>query len=506
LEKSVHGSGKDSVPSAGRAGDVSAEWASAEGEASSRRRRPSFDALQRVTRLLRSFLEAGAQPVDAASIGVLRLGFGAVMVWELLRFFALERIDRYYVQPRLLFPYYGFGWLEPLPGAWMHGLFALLILLAALICLGLWYRVATVLFFVGYTYTFLLDQTNYQNHLYLFCLIALLLALTDAHRAFSLDARRGKLPSHVPRWQPALFAFQVAVVYSFAALNKLDAEWLSGAPMSIGLGEGQTAPWALSLVAHPIAGRLLAWSGLAIDLASVPLLLWPRTRLVMYGLLAVFHVVNSQLFNIGVFPWFMLVATTIFFSPSWPRTLLPFSLGREPAPGSSRSGEFGPLCRLFVLTYVALQLLLPLRRHLYPGNTAWTLDGQYFSWTMKLAARRGEARLFVTDSAGQVAEIPLEHFLTAKQIGKLAYTPDMILTFTHYALRHLRPGDRLRWHSRASLNGRPLQPFVEEDGSRLAQREVSLRPTDFVHPLEHALGSDPRALLSAAREGPRSSR
>jgi hypothetical protein len=443
--------------------------------------------------VLRKLLEAGARPVDAASIGVFRIGFGAAMVWELLRFFALERIDRYYVHPRVLFPYFGFGWLEPLPGAWMHGLFALLVLLAALICLGLWYRVATALFFVGYTYTFLLDQTNYQNHLYLFCLIALLLSLTDAHRAFSVDAYRRELSSHVPRWQPALFAFQVGVVYSYAALNKLDAEWLSGAAMTIGLGEGQTAPWALTLLAHPIAGKLLAWSGLAIDLAGVPLLLWRRTRLHMYGLLAVFHLANSQLFSIGVFPWFMLVGTTIFFSPSWPRTLLPFLVRKDLARGSLRIGEFGPLCRILVFTYVALQLLVPLRRHLYPGNPAWTLDGQYFSWTMKLASRQGEARLFVTDSAGQVAEIPLEHFLTAKQIGKLAYTPDMILTFTHYALRHLHPGDRLRWYSRASLNGRPLQPFVEEDGTRLARREVSLRPTDFVHALEQSLPSDPLA-------------
>jgi hypothetical protein len=225
----------------------------------------------------------------------------------------------------------------------------------------------------------------------------------------------------------------------------------------------------------------------------------------MYSLLAVFHLVNSQLFSIGVFPWFMLAGTTIFFSPSWPRALLPSSLEKDPARGSWRIGEFGPLCRIFVFTYVTLQLLLPLRRHLYPGNPAWTLDGQYFAWTMKLASRRGEARLFVTDSAGQVAEIPLEHFLTAKQIGKLAYTPDMILIFTHYALRHLKPGDRLRWYSRASLNGRPLQPFVYEDGSRLAQREVSLRPTDFVHPLEQSLPSDPRALLSVARDGQPSS-
>jgi vitamin K-dependent gamma-carboxylase len=499
----VHGSATDSVLP-GRAGGVSApsELASAEGEIPSRRRHPSADVRQRIAGALRSLLEAGAHPVDAASMGVFRIGFGAVMVWELLRFFELERIDRYYVRPRVLFPYYGFGWLEPLPGAWMHGLFALLVVLAALICLGLWYRIATALFFVGYTYTFLLDQTNYQNHLYLFCLIALLLSLTDADRAFSFDARRRHLPSQVPRWQPALFAFQVGVVYSFAALNKLDAEWLSGAAMRIGLGEGQTAPWALALLAHPLADKLLAWSGLAIDLVSVPLLLWPRTRLLMYGFLAVFHLTNSQLFSIGVFPWFMLAATTIFFSPSWPRALLPAWLRSGPTPGSSGIGEFGPLCRIFVFTYVTLQLLLPLRRHLYPGDPAWTLDGQYFSWTMKLAARRGEARLFVTDFAGQVAEIPLDHFLTAKQIGKLAYTPDMILTFTHYARRHLQPGDRLRWYSRASLNGRPPQPFIEEDGDRLAQHEVSLRPTDFVHPLEHALPSDPRALLSVARDEP----
>ena len=46
------------------------------------------------------------------------------------------------------------------------------------------------LFAVGYTYFFLIDQAQYQNHYYLICLVSTLMILVPAHRALSLDAQR----------------------------------------------------------------------------------------------------------------------------------------------------------------------------------------------------------------------------------------------------------------------------------------------------------------------------
>jgi vitamin K-dependent gamma-carboxylase len=422
-------------------------------------------------------------PVDAASLAVVRIGFGTLMLFELWRHFSLGRIERYFVQPRLLFPYYGFGWLEPLSATNMRLLFAVLMLLSVLIALGLAYRWASLLFFFGYSYTFLLDQSNYQNHLYLHCLLAFLLACVDANRALSVDALLDRRGNHfVPLWQVRLVAFQLALPYAFGGLNKLSAQWLSGAAQALEL-----APMArhfdLPFLATPLASKLTAWGGLCIDLLAVPLLCTKRGRLPMYLVLLVFHLTNSQLFSIGVFPWFMIVATTLFFPPDWPRRLLD-RLRRPSAPLRS-CGEQKPVSGLtlgLLCGYAALQVLLPVRRVFYPGDTTWRHEARYFSWDMKLNVRRGDIALLARDREGRAQPIPLERFLTPKQIEHLSYTPDMVVIFSKFATARLPPGGQhtLHWSSRLSLNGAPPRPFIVEDAAFVARQEVSLWPTAIV--------------------------
>ncbi len=48
--------------------------------------------------------------------------------------------------------------------------------------------VRAALFFVAFTYVFLLEKAKYLNHLYLFSLIAFLMISVSAHRSASLDA------------------------------------------------------------------------------------------------------------------------------------------------------------------------------------------------------------------------------------------------------------------------------------------------------------------------------
>src|SRR5439155_232122 len=104
--------------------------------------------------------------------------------------------------PAFHFTYLGFGWVRPWPDGWMLVHFALLGALVGCIALGLWYRVAALLFAFGFGYVFLLEQARYQNHLYLAGLLALLLACLPAERVWSLDAWRKPAASLsvVPAW------------------------------------------------------------------------------------------------------------------------------------------------------------------------------------------------------------------------------------------------------------------------------------------------------------------
>jgi vitamin K-dependent gamma-carboxylase len=63
-------------------------------------------------------LAAGAfAPVDAASLVCFRLAFGAVMAWEVFRYFSNGWIAADYVEPAFPFKYFGFEWVRPWPGA-----------------------------------------------------------------------------------------------------------------------------------------------------------------------------------------------------------------------------------------------------------------------------------------------------------------------------------------------------------------------------------------------------
>ncbi len=128
-------------------------------------------------------------PRDASSLAALRVLFGLLMTGSIVRYFANGWIDRFYVGRRYHFTYWGFGWVEPLPEAGMYVLFGVMGLAALCITLGLFYRVATVTFFVLFTYVHLLDVTNYLNHYYLVSLLSLRLCVLPLHRGASLDAR-----------------------------------------------------------------------------------------------------------------------------------------------------------------------------------------------------------------------------------------------------------------------------------------------------------------------------
>ena len=111
-----------------------------------------------------------------ASLAVFRIAFGSLLLWEVWKYVANGWIARYYVDPAFHFTYYGFEWVRPWPGPWMYVHVTVLGVLAACIALGACYRLAAGLFFLGFSYLFLLEQARYLNHLYLVCLLGFLLA------------------------------------------------------------------------------------------------------------------------------------------------------------------------------------------------------------------------------------------------------------------------------------------------------------------------------------------
>ncbi len=240
------------------------------------------------------------------------------MLWEVYRYFSYGWISRYFVEPAVTFTYYGFSWVKPWPGRGMYIHFVVLGLAAAFVMVGFLYRIAAPVFFLAFTYSFLLDQTRYLNHLYLVCLVGFLMCFLPAERAFSVDALlRPKIHTDVvPAWTLWLLRAQVGIPYFFGGIAKLNRDWvLGGEPMRTWLRPLTKMP----ALGHIFASERVVYSfvigGLLLDLLVVPLLLWRRTRPFALAAAILFNLINAVIFDIGIFPWLMLGALLIFFSP-----------------------------------------------------------------------------------------------------------------------------------------------------------------------------------------------
>ena len=191
-------------------------------------------------------------PVDISFLVFFRILFGGIMLWEVYRYFTYGWITRYFIEPAINFTYYGFSWVKPWPGRGMYIHFFVLGLAAACVMVGFLYRIAAPVFFLAFTYSFLLEQTRYLNHFYLVCLISFLMCFLPAERAFSVDALlRRKIRSAVaPAWTLWLLRVQVGIPYFYGGIAKLNSDWIHG-------GEPMRT-WLRPLTRIPAFGHIFA--------------------------------------------------------------------------------------------------------------------------------------------------------------------------------------------------------------------------------------------------------
>ena len=168
------------------------------------------------------------KPVSITPLVRFRIAFGLLMFASLIRFWYRGWIETIYITPSFHFSYSGFEWVRSLGNPGMYILFSVVIISSLLIALGLFYRIASVLFFIGFTYIELIDVTTYLNHYYFISLIAFLMIWLPANRKFSGDVyfKMVRSSAVVPAWTVNIIRFQLAVVYIFAGLAKLNYDWL----------------------------------------------------------------------------------------------------------------------------------------------------------------------------------------------------------------------------------------------------------------------------------------
>ena len=372
----------------------------------------------------------------------------------------------------MLFKYKHFEWIDPWPGIGLYVHWTVLTIAAIAVMVGYRYRLALFVFTVGFAYAFLLDEALYLNHYYMVILFCIVMLFVPANAYLSLDARRDAsiASKTIPRWAIIVLIIQLEIILMHAGLVKLNPDWLNLEPLRMWMQESRpNFPPFFTTLTNDLGIAMGAYGAILLHLVGAPLLLFKKTRLWVLGVYFIFHVMNHFVFNIGIFPWFTLFASTLVLEPDWPKRLVRRFTERSviSLPANKFDQSFAirhQLVLLVMFSWLLLQIAVPFRNWALPGNVAWNEDGHRFSWRMKLRSKRGSA-LYTVKTETQTWSVDPIDYLTRKQRRKMSCIPDMLLQFAHFLeddwQRQGITPTSVTVKANCALNSRPHQYMVD---------------------------------------------
>ncbi len=416
------------------------------------------------------------QRIDNSPLIIFRIFFGLLVALECFGAIVTGWVRRTLVEPQFTFNFIGFEWLQPLPGGGMYYYFALMGFFGLAIMLGYRYRLSIISFCLMWTAVYLMQKSAYNNHYYLLVLISAFMCLLPAAASRSLDARRNpdKERHTMPAWCRWIFIAQLFIVYTYAAIAKLYTDWLDFSFISLLMESRGNIPIIGEFLQQPIAHSIIGGFGILFDFLVIPMLLWKPTRKIALVASFFFHLFNSVVLQIGIFPYLSL-AFIVFCYP--PETIRRVFFPSKPQVQEEAQKAVIPKNASLILTllslYFVVQIALPLRHHFIAGDVLWTEEGHRLSWRMMLRNRRGISEFKVVDKVtGKEEKVLLGEYLSPKQQGRVGAYPDFIWQFAQrlkaeYAAKGVDVSVYV--NARVRINRRPFQPFIDPETDLAAE-------------------------------------
>ncbi|MCB0372088.1 MAG: HTTM domain-containing protein [Muricauda sp.] len=406
--------------------------------------------------------------IDNAQLVVFRIFYGLLVSAECYGAIATGWVRRTLIEPKFTFTFIGFEWLQPLPGNGMYIYFAIMGTLGLLIAFGYKYRFSSLAFALMWTGVYLMQKTSYNNHYYLLMLLSFIMAFLPAHKDASLDARMNPtIRSHTMyNWVRWTIILQLFIVYTYASMAKLYADWLDFSIIEILMESKKDYFLIGEFLQQKWVHKIVAFFGIFFDLLIVPALLWKPTRKIAFVISIFFHLFNSIVFQIGIFPYLSLAFTVFFFEPQTIRNIF-LKTKTIVIDNTSDVPKTKNWTVMALGVYFMLQIFLPLRHHLFKDDVLWTEEGHRMSWRMMLRSRTGSISYRVVDTeTGKSTKINLNDHLTKKQQQRVACYPDFSWQFAqHLKKEHAEKGENIQVFvkSRVKVNNGAYQPFIDPE-------------------------------------------
>ncbi len=404
--------------------------------------------------------------IDNAPLIVFRIIFGLLLFLESVGAIFTGWVRITLIEPDFTFSFIGFEWLQPLPGYGMYFYYALMGLFGLFVMIGYKYRWSLSIFTCMWTITYLMQKASYNNHYYLLIIICLIMLLLPANKYASIDAK--KQPNirslSMPYWCTLIIIIQLFIVYTYASVAKIYPDWLDtsvvenlmrGKKNYFLIGEFLQLKWV-----HYV----LSYMGIVFDLLIIPMLLWKPSRKIAFAAAIFFHLFNSIVLQIGIFPYLALAFTVFFFEPEKIRAFF-FKKKPDFQKTAIKVPSFKNTFIILGIIYFSIQIALPLRHWFIKDDVLWTEEGHRMSWRMMLRTKRGYIQFRIVDkNTGASETINPKDYLSRKQQRMIGTKPDVIWQFAQRLKKdYNKQGKEVAIYVRGKvkINNRPYHTLID---------------------------------------------
>ncbi len=369
--------------------------------------------------------------IDNSSLVVFRIFFGALIFLESVGAIFTGWLRRTLIEPQFTFNFIGFDWLQPLPGKWMYVYYIVMGLMGIFVMLGYKYKISMLSFTLLWSATYFMQKSSYNNHYYFLMILSAIMVILPAHKYASIDAKNDSNIKSIsmPNWCRWVFIIQLFILYTYASIAKLYPDWLDLSVPELLMKAKENYALIGNVLQYKFMHYLVAYGGILFDGLIIPLLLWKRTRKIAFFASIFFHLFNSVVFQVGIFPYLSLAFAVFFFEP---RIIQKLFLKQKPIYDGNKIDvpNYASTFKGIFILYFIVQIALPLRHHFITDDVLWTEEGHRMSWRMMLRSKRGNTSFKVVDKAtNKVTKVRLREYLTGKQMRSVSAKPDFMWQF-----------------------------------------------------------------------------